>query len=356
MAALLAAVLAAAGAVVADELPAYASTCTTSAATGSCGPYDYPQITSSDGTRTYVNNNVWSPIPGWSETLTATDPGNWSVVANMPAGNTAMVSYPDVQELYNNVPLSSYSSLISAFTETMNPQSGTVGEAAYDLWLNNWNDEVMIWNDNHGQDLSYDTDLGPVTIGGQKFEVYRNGDPGPGEELIVSLDGNEQSGTIDILTTLKWLEGKGYLPFGTTLTSIDYGWEIASTGGKPETYQISSFCIDENGATKCGTGGLSSPSPTSSPLSAPPTRAPTSSPASQAPTFTPPTQAPSSSGPTQAATSPSPSSQTPLWYWMVTRASTGTDVFLPAPLQRRDGPGQHPRGHHRAELFVGFPS
>ena len=373
---LLAAVLAAAAAVVAARLPAYASTCTTSSESGSCGPYDYPQITSSDGTGTYVNNNVWSPISGWSEVLTATDPGNWSVVANMPAGNTAVVSYPDVQELYNNVPLSSYSSLTSAFTEAMNPHSGTLSEAAYDLWLNNWNYEVMIWNDNYGQDLSDDTDLGPVTIGGQNFEVYRNGPGGSGEELIVSLKSNEQSGSIDILTTLKWLEGKGYLPSGATLTSIDYGWEIASTGGQPETYQLSSFCIDENGATKCTAGGSSSPSPSQTspsqpPSSSPPSQtAPSQPPSSSPPSQTAPSQPPSSSPPSQTAPSQPPSSsppsqtspsqtapsQTPLWYWLVTRTSSGADVLLPAPRQRRDGLPQRGRDHHRLLMFVGSSS
>ena len=170
---------------------------------------------------------------------------------------------------------------------------------------NNWNYEVMIWNDNYGQDLSDDTDLGPVTIGGQNFEVYRNGPGGSGEELIVSLKSNEQSGSIDILTTLKWLEGKGYLPSGATLTSIDYGWEIASTGGQPETYQLSSFCIDENGATKCTAGGSSSPAPSQTSPSQPPSSSP--------PSQTAPSQPPSSrlvlSPPSQTAPSQPPSSR-----------------------------------------------
>jgi hypothetical protein len=364
---LVTAVLASGAAVVAAQLPAYASTCTTSAAQGSCGPYDYSQITSSNGTGTYVNNDVWSPVSGWSEVLTAANPGSWSVVANMPAGNNSVVSYPDVQELYNNVPLSSYTSLTSSFTETMNPHSGTLSEAAFDLWLNNWNDEVMIWNDNYGEDLSDDTDMGSVAFDGQNFEVYRNGPLGNGEELIVSLDSNEQSGTIDILSTLKWLEGKGYLPSGSTLTSIDYGWEILSTGGQNETYQLSSFCIDENGGTNCGSGGSSaSSSPSQDPTTSPPssspatqdpsTSPPSSSPATQpAPTLTttsppstsPATQDPSTSPPSTSSTSQAPS-HNPVWYWMVTRMPGNSDV-LPAPPQGGNGKHQTHRGHHQSE-------
>jgi hypothetical protein len=379
-----AAVLASAGAVVATQLPAYASTCTTSTAQGSCGPYDYSQITSSDGSSTYVNNDVWSPVAGWKESLTATDPGNWSVVANMPAKTNQVVSYPDVQELYNDKPLSKFTSLTSAFTETMNPQSGTLAEAAFDLWLNNWDYEIMIWNDNAGQDLSDDTDLGSATIAGQKFEVYRNGPGGSGEELIVSLDSNEQSGTIDILSTLNWLAGKGYLPSSNTLTSIDYGWEILSTGGKAETFQMSSFCIDENGATKCGSGGSSDPSPTQGPTTSAPTQAPTTSaptqapttsaptqPSTQGPTTSAPTQAPTTSAPTQPSTQgpttstptqtpSSPPTQTapphpPVWFWLVTRMPGGKG--LPGgPWQSGNGSSKHRHGHRQPGLGGGFPS
>ena len=44
------------------------NTCTTSSAKGSCGPYTVPQISGINGEVT-VGNNVWNPIPGWSETL-----------------------------------------------------------------------------------------------------------------------------------------------------------------------------------------------------------------------------------------------------------------------------------------------
>ena len=78
------------------------TTCVTSAAKGSCGPYRYPAITDSNGHNTYVEQDVWNPIPGWSQTLHTTDPGNWNVTANMPAGNTAVVSYPSNGQTYSN--------------------------------------------------------------------------------------------------------------------------------------------------------------------------------------------------------------------------------------------------------------
>jgi len=219
------------------------SSCVTSAADGSCGPYQDSQIAASDGDNTYVGNDVWNPIPGWSQTLTAYAPDNWQAVVDMPAGNTAVVSYPNVQQLFGDVKLSSYTSMTSSFTETMNATSSTVGEAAWDIWCNNWNDEVMIWVDNYGQDLanSGDTYLGTTVIGGQNWDVYRNGPPG--SELIVALDHNEQTGTVDILTTLTYLENQGWLTANSTLTAVDFGAEFASTGGQHETFQVSRYTI-----------------------------------------------------------------------------------------------------------------
>jgi hypothetical protein len=189
---------------------------------------------------------VWSPISGWKQTLTSYGPGDWQAVANMPAGNTAIVSYPDVQQLYNDVKLSTYTSMTSSFTENMNATSSTVGEAAWDIWLNNWNYEIMIWVDNYGQDIANSGDvlLGTTSIGGQTWDVYRNGPLGSGEELIVALDHNEQTGTVDIMSTLNYLSQHGWLPASPTLTSVDFGAEFASTGGKNETFQVSNYTIN----------------------------------------------------------------------------------------------------------------
>ena len=71
--------------------------CVTSAVKGTCGPYRYPAITYGQDTDAqspgpfgflpFVGQNVWNPVPGWSQMLTATGPGNWYVTANMPTGN-----------------------------------------------------------------------------------------------------------------------------------------------------------------------------------------------------------------------------------------------------------------------------
>jgi hypothetical protein len=217
-------------------------------------------MTGSSGSNTYVLNNMWAANSGTTQTLTADNPGSWSVVANsQPAGSTAVQTYPDTQRIYtqsDNAPasLSSFGSIVSSFTEKMGAASGTSAEAAYDIWLGqnsstSYADEVMIWNDqvNRGT-CGGARKVATATFGGsngvpeQNWTLCKWG----GSELIWYLtSGNEQSGTVDILSMLTWLESHGYLPAGSGLNQIDYGFEICSTP-RAETFTVSQFGIQSS--------------------------------------------------------------------------------------------------------------
>lgn len=237
--------------------------CTTNAAQGRCGPYDdYPHITGTTSS-TYIGSNVWNTVPGWRQTLHATDPGNWQVTANMRAGNTGVVSYPSVGVNYGQItflptPFTSYSSIYSSFSEIMNATAMTSAWAAYDIWLgpNKCSPadsdcasyEVMIQHDfaNNGDCTTEAT----ASFGGsggvpvQNWHLCKYG-----SELIWKLGADEQhkvsqpSGSVDILSMLVWLVNQKYLPADTGLWQIGYGWEICSTGGANENFQINRFSI-----------------------------------------------------------------------------------------------------------------
>jgi hypothetical protein len=225
--------------------------CVTSAAKGSCGPYRYPAITT-DGQNPdpTVGQDVWSPIPGWSQTLTVTNPGSWYATANIPAGNTSVVSYPNTAQSIAWVnsappPLSIYTSIYSSFAENMNGTSRTDAEAAYDIWLNNWKNEVMIQHDFSALRPRCSTLAATAAFGGsggvpvQKWNLCTFG-----SEIIWQLAGrNERSGSVDVLAMLTWLVRHGYLPHRSGLTALSYGFEICSTGGRPETFRVSRFSI-----------------------------------------------------------------------------------------------------------------
>lgn len=208
---------------------------------GACGPYDDPQIAWSNGYNTYLNNDCWAD-PKCKQTLYANDPGDWQVSAQEPKGNTGVMSYPDVQQLVSKLPLSSLNTLDSTFKETMPHNSDTHAEAAYDIFLGDWAQEVMIWEDNVNQSLSYDTKLAQHTFNGVSYTLYRNG--GPGGELIWSRDTNISTETVHILPMLNWLLTNGYVSkSNNTLIDVDFGWEVSSTGGVPETFSISRFSL-----------------------------------------------------------------------------------------------------------------
>jgi hypothetical protein len=219
---------------------------------GECGPYSDSLITDTTS-NTSVGNDMWNDISGSSQTLHVTNPGDWSVTANMPAGNTAVVSYPSLGANYGvgsgaeGIPLSSFTSIYSSFSENMNATSQTSAWAAYDIWLpsarERRSNEVMIQHDfaNNGAC----TAVASATFGGsggvpvQKWNLCQYG-----SELIWKLTGgNEQSGTVDILAMLNWLVSHRYLPTDSTLSLVGYGWEICSTGGHNETFQLNSFSM-----------------------------------------------------------------------------------------------------------------
>ena len=230
--------------------------CVTSARNGNCGPYAYAPISNSNGYTTYVGNNMWGCGNGncGPQTLTAHGPGVWSAVSTQASGNTAVLTYPNVQQLFTKTTnvdpvISAFASITSDFTETMNPQAGTDAEAAYDIWLGNTSgpNEIMIWVDNAGRGNGGARQIGTATINGQAFTVYQYGSG----EIIFSLNHNEQSGTVDILATLKWLQSHGRVSAGAGLGQVDFGFEICSTGGKPEKFAVSRYTL----TSTCGSAG-----------------------------------------------------------------------------------------------------
>ncbi len=225
--------------------------CVTSDQLGHCPFGADPQISWSGGALPYVDQNVWNPIAGWEQTLSANGPGDWQVEANMPAGNTAVVSFPNTGLDFTdpNTSVDSYSQITSRFSEDMNATANTSAWAMYDLWFNGGGNEVMIQYDFAGNG---DCDsVATATFGGtngvpvQTWHLCDFGSTvawklGAGEGAAKQ---SERSGSVDILAMVKWLENNRYLPAGSTWTYFSDGWEIASTGGVNETFQVSSYSV-----------------------------------------------------------------------------------------------------------------
>jgi hypothetical protein len=203
-----------------------------------------------------VSNDMWN-CPQHAcgrQEVWANSSGNWGVVSTMAKGNTAVLTYPAVQQQFgaSNQPalLANASELVSTFTQSMPTTAGTIGEAAYDIWLNDWNTEVMIWVDNQHQTF-YQPLLGTITFNGQKFRMYMDHGVShgyPSGPFFFVLQDNETHGTIDILAVFHWLERAGYLSAAKdSLTAVDFGWEICSTNGVPENFSISHYTLTAKG-------------------------------------------------------------------------------------------------------------
>lgn len=208
----------------------------------------HPQFTTSSTTGMwpngpyFVSNNMWNSS-GYSvtQTLYACSFSNWYVVANMnnDSGNGAVKTYPNVQENFNEKPISSFHSITSTFAET-SPHVG-IYEDAYDMWLNgvasSGSTEVMIWTENFHQVPSGSV-VASVTLGGRAYQVWKSG-----SYIAFVADSNFISGTMNLLQFYDWITGQGWIPASSGLGQIDYGAELVSTNSAPAKFSFTNFSI-----------------------------------------------------------------------------------------------------------------
>jgi hypothetical protein len=184
----------------------------------------------------FVNNDKWNPAAG-PQTIWADSPRDWGAESTQPAGSTAVLTYPDVQRDFPNVPVSGLGTLRTGYAESMPAGPGLDAEAADDVWLDRGRLEVMIWVDDRGQRPA-GTVVGRATIAGQRFSVWNGG-----RTWTFRLDRRQPAGQTHILSALRWLISRGDIPAGVTLAQVGFGWEIASTGGRPMDFAVTRYWL-----------------------------------------------------------------------------------------------------------------
>jgi hypothetical protein len=211
-----------------------------------------------------VNQDPWTGGQG-PQVLSASSFQNWSITATDTDPSNApgeVLTYPDASFNYHQLDtaasgytappaqydLNNITSLTSDFTESMPQNSDLNAEAAYDLWLNNWKTEIMVWVDTSpakDRDLAVDgmTKVNTYTYDGQNFALWRSGSGITGFYVFL-LDHKETSGTVNLKAMLQTMVSLGYIPATSPLTQIPFGWEISDTGGKPVTFSMSRFEVD----------------------------------------------------------------------------------------------------------------
>ena len=200
-----------------------------------------------------VDNDVWNPPGGfYKQSLYVADPSKFIVIANMPAGNGAVLSYPSNGITCNNLILQNYTSHTSTFDEVQPAAStpGVASEAAYDTWWNNYADEIMVQHDmiDSSNLRGGFPALTQATFGGTGGIPVHTWNLGIfGSEIIWQLAdgvvngvGGIQQGSIDYRAMMNWLADRGYLQNGlqSTFSGFGYGWEICSTNGQDYLYRV----------------------------------------------------------------------------------------------------------------------
>ena len=243
---------------------------------------------------TQVNQDYFGDTgSGYAQTLYSTNPGDWYVTANLPtepADDQAVQSFPDTWQLYNGEEVDSFTSIIGSFSETVpdrvaNPTTWVTGDPGnpniatdigFDTWYNvpsGMPDEVMIQHDMINRGGQCGPVQATVTFGGGSNGV-------PSNTWVLCIYGTEmiwqiqqpvgssdptfgfQTGSVDIKAMIDWLEtntnpnppsGATYdtwLPANVEFSSggISYGFELCTTGGVNENFEVNSLSITESPA------------------------------------------------------------------------------------------------------------
>lgn len=221
-------------------------------------PCRHPEFVTSDpdggqsiGKHYYAHNNMWN-AGGYnvSQTMRVCSPGNWSVSARADnkSHDGAVKTYPNVHRDYHDwgtghePKLSAFRSISSTFA-SRSPGVG-IYNGAYDIWINGVADsgstELMIWTDNHRQ-----VPAGRVVRKGLKFSnrTWKLWATDDHRYLAFVANKRISHGKISLKKRFAYLTRHGFLPKGSTLGQVCFGYEIVSTKGTFHKFKIDRFTV-----------------------------------------------------------------------------------------------------------------
>lgn len=241
---------------------------------GNCptsGTYD-SGVSASSNESALVTQDEWNITSALhSQALGANGMGSWQVNANLAAGNTAVLSYPDSQDtmnLFTNATgsrpdaISNYTSLNSTYADSLpaSPGSSDDYEAAYDIWLGStaqasWtNDqEIMVWTDTLRQRPAGD-DTGKTFTDASTGKVYEVWVDSGSTSVSTNNDivtfvakSNAGSGSLNLLNLFSYLQSNGYTAANAGIDQTDYGFELCSTSGQTEAFNVTGYTLTGSG-------------------------------------------------------------------------------------------------------------
>jgi hypothetical protein len=189
----------------------------------------------------YLNQNIWAGDTSYKQVLYGASPEDWYVIANANTNFGGVLTFPNVGFNMSGA-VDSKSSLTSSFSTSFAHDAKVAAWAAYDLWFNDWADEVMIQTDISAPDYYNCDAVASATFGGMpwhmcRFDAERVWKPGTDDNHLI----NQASGTVDIQAMLEWMEQNGQLPAGSVWTASSFGFEVCDTGGTDVKFWANAF-------------------------------------------------------------------------------------------------------------------
>lgn len=205
-------------------------------------------VGSNDGGAT-VRQEVWNPDPSAlkKQVTEVWAPNRWRSTINAVKGNTAVNSYPDVSNLVTTVenkpvPVANYASIVSSWSVDCHENPNTDAQAAYDIWLNDYDLELMIWVDTHGADrepAGDDTGI-DATFDGVVYRLWAESD---NSTISFVRKTNAKVGSINIRAVIQYLINAKRYPATVGVNMFTFGFETPSTGGVDEVFEVLDYTL-----------------------------------------------------------------------------------------------------------------
>ena len=249
---------------------------------GSGGNCTNPSWSTSDaeGTESIGGDTWWLDNDAWSgshgpQSLYVCSPSSWYAISNQPDNGGQVETWPNTEYdvggrgTPSTKTIGQYNSIMSTFAENF-PTTGDSFDAAYDLWLNNWSTEIMIWNQVEGDNTYWSqcAEPGPnqgdcgvipiaVTLSGVGYPLLPLGPNSskPNQECTAATEGTREyisvrdnqvsSGSVDILAAFKSLIANGLASSSDVPTQLEYGVEITATTGA-QTFPLTGLTFTLN--------------------------------------------------------------------------------------------------------------
>lgn len=204
-----------------------------------------------DGVTYTWNNDRWADTAG-PQVIWVNGNNDWGVTSTQVFSTRSWVeAYPHIG-WRGGRRLTAYPAVTATFAETGPGHVAPLRwEAAFDIWLNASSPgadngyEVMVWTDVSGVSPGGSVLATPL-IGGIRYRVYQGaGNNGPGMTTLVQV-ANTASGTRNLRAILSWVtafRGAHPLPAGSVLSTVEFGWEVWGTGGRPARFHVSHYTM-----------------------------------------------------------------------------------------------------------------